>query len=602
MAALQCEICGGKLIGKPGGIFECDSCGTEYSTEWASAKIQEIKGTVKVEGTVQVAGTVTIEGGISAASLLKRGELALEDREWDNARKAYDRALDISPENGAAYFGKLLAEYHVRNAEELSTLSREFTSSANYQKALRFADKALAQKLETVVRIIEEREEAQRREQARQAELARKQAEENRKKAQKNARNAAHAAKIALPILAAAIALVVIVNTVVLPMLTKKPKPEAPVATEAQMEAPATEAPSTEETAPSAEEIQYSQAEAWEADGQLGRAAIAFGKLGDYKDARERSFALWKGDTISAGTHHVVAIKKDGSVVAVGDRFGQDYCQVQDWIDIVSVAASDFLTSGLKSDGTVVVTSSEMLDFREAVSKWEDIVQISAAGRSVVGLKADGRIILVKQVAWENGVPIYDLDEDLRQWTDIVAISVCNGNQIAGRNTWENSPAIAGLRRDGTVVLHGFDEKINQKVSEWSDIVSIHAAGYGVCGRKADGTIVGAYLNQNIGNAVSKWIDIVDVDSSSVEGGVYIIGIRLDGTVAAWGDEGGLDGATSWKDIVSVDVGDITGQCFKRPIVGLKSDGTVVVTGWGGEQPDLSDFTDIRLPISNENQ
>ena len=61
MAALQCEICGGRLIGKTGGIFECDSCGTEYSTEWASAKIQEIKGTVKVEGTVQVAGTVTIE-------------------------------------------------------------------------------------------------------------------------------------------------------------------------------------------------------------------------------------------------------------------------------------------------------------------------------------------------------------------------------------------------------------------------------------------------------------------------------------------------------------------------------------------------------------
>ena len=42
MAALTCEICGGKLIGKPGGVFECDSCGMEYSTEWARNKIQEI--------------------------------------------------------------------------------------------------------------------------------------------------------------------------------------------------------------------------------------------------------------------------------------------------------------------------------------------------------------------------------------------------------------------------------------------------------------------------------------------------------------------------------------------------------------------------------
>lgn len=57
-AKLQCEICGGKLIGKPGGIFECESCGTEYSTEWAKAKIQEIQGTVKVEGIVDVKGTV----------------------------------------------------------------------------------------------------------------------------------------------------------------------------------------------------------------------------------------------------------------------------------------------------------------------------------------------------------------------------------------------------------------------------------------------------------------------------------------------------------------------------------------------------------------
>ena len=55
---LQCEICGGKLIGKAGGIYECDSCGMEYDTTWVKEKIQEIKGTVKVEGTVEVTGKV----------------------------------------------------------------------------------------------------------------------------------------------------------------------------------------------------------------------------------------------------------------------------------------------------------------------------------------------------------------------------------------------------------------------------------------------------------------------------------------------------------------------------------------------------------------
>ena len=36
MAALQCEICGGKLMGSPGGIFECDSCGKVCSPAGAA--------------------------------------------------------------------------------------------------------------------------------------------------------------------------------------------------------------------------------------------------------------------------------------------------------------------------------------------------------------------------------------------------------------------------------------------------------------------------------------------------------------------------------------------------------------------------------------
>ena len=115
MAALQCELCGGKLVGKPGGIFECDSCGMEYSTEWAKAKIQEIRGTVKVEGTVevtgkvQVDGPVKVEGGVNIESLLKRGWLALEDEKWKDAAKFFDDALNYDAECGEAYLGKLCA-------------------------------------------------------------------------------------------------------------------------------------------------------------------------------------------------------------------------------------------------------------------------------------------------------------------------------------------------------------------------------------------------------------------------------------------------------------------------------------------------------------
>ena len=54
MAALQCEICGGKLMAKSGGLFECEYCGMQYDKTRIQEMVQEIKGTVKVEGTVEV--------------------------------------------------------------------------------------------------------------------------------------------------------------------------------------------------------------------------------------------------------------------------------------------------------------------------------------------------------------------------------------------------------------------------------------------------------------------------------------------------------------------------------------------------------------------
>jgi len=152
MAALQCELCGGKLVGKPGGMFECDSCGMEYSTEWAKAKIQEIKGAVQVEGTVEVTGSVKVDGavevkgGVSKESLLKRAQLALEDEDWKNAREYFEKALDIDPECADAYFGLAMCEAEVNSLEDLvNTVDWE---DKNYIKGKRFASGALLAQVE----------------------------------------------------------------------------------------------------------------------------------------------------------------------------------------------------------------------------------------------------------------------------------------------------------------------------------------------------------------------------------------------------------------------------------------------------------------------
>ena len=51
MAALVCDLCGGKLIMGAGGIATCDSCGMEPSSERMKEKVQEIKGVVRVDNT-----------------------------------------------------------------------------------------------------------------------------------------------------------------------------------------------------------------------------------------------------------------------------------------------------------------------------------------------------------------------------------------------------------------------------------------------------------------------------------------------------------------------------------------------------------------------
>ena len=124
MAALQCEICGGKLVGKPGGLFECEYCGMEYNTDWAKAKIQEIKGTVKVEGTVEVKGTVKLDGpvevkgGATVDSLLQKGFIAVSQYQAKEAKETFGKVLDIDPVNGDAYVGLLMAEERITDRKD----------------------------------------------------------------------------------------------------------------------------------------------------------------------------------------------------------------------------------------------------------------------------------------------------------------------------------------------------------------------------------------------------------------------------------------------------------------------------------------------------
>lgn len=86
---------------------------------------------------------VVSEGGANVASLLKRAFMFLEDGDWSLADEYCERVLDLDPENGRAYLGKLMAELKVRRQEGLKELELPFDDSGNYKKVVRFADDGL---------------------------------------------------------------------------------------------------------------------------------------------------------------------------------------------------------------------------------------------------------------------------------------------------------------------------------------------------------------------------------------------------------------------------------------------------------------------------
>ena len=103
-------------------------------------------------------------------------------------------------------------------------------------------------------------------------------------------------------------------------------------------------------------------------------------------------------------------------------------------------------------------------------------------------------------------------------------------------------------------------------------------------GLKSDGRVVAVGSNYFGQCDVSDWTDIVAVSAGSD----HTVGLKSDGTVVAVGDNYyGQCNVSDWRDIVAVSAG-------SGHTAGLKSDGTVVAVGANGSgQCDVSDWTDI---------
>lgn len=213
---------------------------------------------------------------------------------------------------------------------------------------------------------------------------------------------------------------------------------------------------------------------------------------------------------VSASIRFAAGLKKDGTVVAVGDNQGGE-CDVSGWTDIQAIATGESYTLGLKKDGTVIATPGSECD----VSGWTDITAISSGLAHAVGLKKDGTVVAVKGFLgkWDVG------QTDVSGWTDIIAVAT-------------GVTQTYGLKKDGTVVATVItDPKLDYgqgNVQGWKGIVAISANLSETVGLKADGTVEVSSNDPEFLEA-RNWTDIVAVYA----GMDTVIGLKADGTVVA---------------------------------------------------------------------
>lgn len=91
MKKMQCEVCGSNEIKKVADdIFECQSCGVQYSKE----EVQKL--------LVEITGKVKIDRSDDSENMIKRAKQFESSGDTEKAKEYYEKALDFDPDNKIA--------------------------------------------------------------------------------------------------------------------------------------------------------------------------------------------------------------------------------------------------------------------------------------------------------------------------------------------------------------------------------------------------------------------------------------------------------------------------------------------------------------------
>lgn len=204
---------------------------------------------------------------------------------------------------------------------------------------------------------------------------------------------------------------------------------------------------------------------------------------------------------VSAGSNHVVGLKKDGTVVCTGATVG---CSVKDWKKVTMIATGDTHTVALHEDGTVSCAGGTVAC---AVQSWEDMDAVYAGGDITVGRTKEGTLKIAGNVnaasKIQNAKDVAQLVIGNNQIVVVnndgsVACYATGTGSTTNTSSWQNmkmaaqtSQYVAGLNNNGMLTISSSDETLLKSIQNWTGIRYIAARNNTLVAVNANHEIIG---------------------------------------------------------------------------------------------------------------
>lgn len=341
----------------------------------------------------------------------------------------------------------------------------------------------------------------------------------------------------------------------------------------------------------------YQSAYSYYQNKEYQKALDIYETISDYKgsdyfiiECKKQLKRSSHSNIMSAGINNSITITNMGRIKTAGIN-GYEQLSVDSWENVISVDIYGSLTIGLLNDKTAKIAGTYNKNNKISnLEQWNDLIDVAAGEQFVVGLKSNGDVIA------DGHDGDHQIDAD--GWEGIAAIDT-------------GSRFVVGLTETKELIFSGFDngqaDKFDslskEQKEEWKDVVNISASGGEKNGRggghtvglKSDGTLV-AIGDNSFGQCdfsnKEKWSDIVKVAT----GDWYTVGLKSDGTVVMTGENfSGCkyideDILNKYDNIVDIAAG--YGQTLL-----LTEDGEIICFGFDDEGKDqLNGFKGAMIP------